>query len=90
MDGSYTSDFASQSLARERSRSFKQGKDVEESEQYSAQFDEGSLSQSRKTGKGEKGIDQADEEYSMEKESQSRQSEEQPPKRDSIKSKKSQ
>jgi hypothetical protein len=47
MDASYSSDFASGSIAREKSRSFKQSKgerDLEESEQYSAAFEEGSIS----------------------------------------------
>lgn len=44
MNGSYTSDFASGSIAREKSRSFKQSRpDMEDSEQYSAKFDEGSI-----------------------------------------------
>ena len=76
MDGSYTSDFASGSYAPEKSRSSKQKQaDFEESEQYSVKFDEASVSQSRKMGKGDIGIDQVDED-SGDKESQSRQSEE--------------
>lgn len=62
MDGSYTSDFASGSYAPEKSRSAKHIKpELEDSEQYSAKFDEASASQSRKTGKGDIAVDQVDE-----------------------------